>query len=257
MTAEQRLRREQVRLRAADRFAEAAGDAQVAREFRVSRIPANRCRRALETGGREALVFKGPGGAGRRLDDAQLARLEQALTEGPMVYGWDDQCWTLARIADVIQHLFKVGYTVAGVCSPLHRLGWSRQAPPAGPPWTQRGTPGFAEAGYAALFDAAHQQLSGALVVVWDNLNTHSSAEMRRLIAAHPWLTVFYLPAYIPELNPVEGVWAHAKKSLANLAMRTIDQLIALVRDRLKRMRYRPALIVGFPAKTGLDFQPP
>ncbi|MEU8272905.1 transposase [Microbispora bryophytorum] len=116
---------------------------------------------------------------------------------------------------------------------------------------------GFSEADYAALFDAAHQQLGGPIVVVWDNLNTHTSAEMKRLIATRPWLTVFYLPAYAPELNPVEAVWAHMKKSLANLAMRTVDQLIALVKNRLKRMQYRPALVTGFIAKAGLDFQPP
>ncbi|MEU8251414.1 helix-turn-helix domain-containing protein [Nonomuraea sp. NPDC048916] len=59
LTAEQRLRREQVRMRAADRFAEGATDAQVAREFRVSRMSANRWRRALENGGRQALVSRG------------------------------------------------------------------------------------------------------------------------------------------------------------------------------------------------------
>ncbi|WP_162794734.1 IS630 family transposase [Nonomuraea lactucae] len=72
---------------------------------------------------------------------------------------------------------------------------------------------GLSEADYAALLDAAHQQLGGQLVVVWDNLNTHTSAQMRRLIEARTWLTVFYLPAYAPELNPVEGVWAHMKRA--------------------------------------------
>ncbi|MEW9528757.1 winged helix-turn-helix domain-containing protein [Microbispora sp. NPDC049125] len=43
--------------------------------------------------------------------------------------GWgDDQCWTLARIAEMIQRLFRVSYTVGGVCYLLHRLGWSWQA---------------------------------------------------------------------------------------------------------------------------------
>jgi Transposase and inactivated derivatives len=116
---------------------------------------------------------------------------------------------------------------------------------------------GFAEADYAALFDAAHQQLGGPLVVVWDNLNAHVSARMRRLIAARSWLTVFRLPAYAPELNPVEGVWAHLKKSLANLVRRTVDQLARLVKTRLKRMQYRCGLIAGFIAKTGLDLRPP
>ena len=43
---------------------------------------------------------------------------------------------------------------------------------------------GFTETDYAALLDAAHQQLAGPLVVVWDNLNAHVSAAMAELIAA-------------------------------------------------------------------------
>ena len=41
-------------------------------------------------------------------------------------------------------------------------------------------------------------------MLVWDGLNTHVSGAMRELIAARDWLTVFQLPAYAPELNPVE-----------------------------------------------------
>ena len=43
---------------------------------------------------------------------------------------------------------------------------------------------GFTEADYAQFLDAAHQQLAGPLVVVWDNLNAHVSAAMTELIAA-------------------------------------------------------------------------
>jgi hypothetical protein len=43
---------------------------------------------------------------------------------------------------------------------------------------------GFAETDYARLLDAAHQQLGGPLVIVWDNSNTHVSAAMTGLIAA-------------------------------------------------------------------------
>ncbi|MFE6625526.1 transposase [Streptomyces sp. NPDC057740] len=37
---------------------------------------------------------------------------------------------------------------------------------------------------------------------------------MRQLIAARLWLTVYQLPPYAPECNPVEGVWSHLKRSL-------------------------------------------
>ena len=76
---------------------------------------------------------------------------------------------------------------------------------------------GFTEADYAALLDAAHRQLGGAIVLVWDNLSTHTSKAMAELIAARPWLTVFRLPPYAHELNPVESVWSHLKRSLANV----------------------------------------
>ena len=47
-------------------------------------------------------------------------------------------------------------------------------------------------------------QLHGPIVLVWDNLPTHVGRAMRQLIAARSWLTVYQLPAYAPELNPVE-----------------------------------------------------
>ena len=112
---------------------------------------------------------------------------------------------------------------------------------------------GFTETDYARLLDAAHQQLGGPVVLVWDGLNTHTSRAMRELIAARDWLTVFRLPPYAPELNPVEPVWSNLKRSLANLAKHNIDQLTALVKTRLRRMQYRPGLLDGFLAKTGLD----
>lgn len=115
---------------------------------------------------------------------------------------------------------------------------------------------GFTETGYAALLDAAHQQLGGPLVVIWDNLNTHTSAAMAGLIAARDWLTVFQLPPYAHELNPVELVWSTLKRSLANLAKRNIAQLTALVKTRLRRMQYRPGLLEGFLASTRLDLTP-
>ena len=115
---------------------------------------------------------------------------------------------------------------------------------------------GFTETGYAALLDAAHQQLGGPLVLVWDNLNSHVSAAMKELIAARDWLTVVQLPPYAHELNPVELVWSHLKRSLANLAKRDLAQLTALVKTRLKRMQYRPALLGGFLASTRLDLTP-
>ena len=56
--------------------------------------------------------------------------------------------------------------------------------------------------------------------------------------------------------KPTEPVWAHLKRSLANLTKHDISQLTALVKTRLRRMQYRPALLGGFLAKAGLDLAP-
>ncbi|WP_262375395.1 transposase, partial [Streptomyces sp. sk2.1] len=88
-------------------------------------------------------------------------------------------------------------------------------------------------------------------------LNTHVSRTMRELIDAREWLTVFLLPACSPDLNPVEGVWAHVKRSLANLAVVALDRLEVLVRNRLKRLQYRPETLDGFIAGTGLTLDNP
>jgi hypothetical protein len=51
------------------------------------------------------------------------------LDAGPAIWGWEDQCWTLARIAELVRRRFKVEYTLAGLDVLLHRIGWSVQVP--------------------------------------------------------------------------------------------------------------------------------
>ncbi|GAP50814.1 IS630 family IS885-like transposase [Streptomyces azureus] len=88
------------------------------------------------------------------------------------------------------------------------------------------------ERDFIALVDGVHQLVKAPIVLVWDRLNTHVSHALRELIAERDWLSVFLLPAHSPDLNPVEWVWAHVKRSLANLAVVALDRLEALVRNR-------------------------
>lgn len=116
---------------------------------------------------------------------------------------------------------------------------------------------GFTEDDYIAVLDVAHRQLGGPIVLVWDRLNAHTSARMRELVAARPWLTMHFLPAYAPELNAVEGVWSLLKKYLADLAKHSIEQIAAIIRSHLKQLQYRPGLLMNLAIKTGLDLWPP
>ena len=93
----------------------------------------------------------------------------------------------------------------------------------------------MSEADYAGLIAAAHQQLHAPVILIWNNLNTHISAAMRGFTESHcDWLTVVQLPSYAPDLNPAEGVWANMKNGLGNLAVSNVDQLAAIVRNRLQ-----------------------
>jgi transposase len=130
LTAEERAKREQLRVAAVGMFAEGVSVAEVARRVRVSKMSANRWRKAWREGGREAVASKGAGGAVCKLDNAQLTELEAVLDAGPAASGWvEDQRWTLSRIVGVVAARFRVSYTIGGVHALLHRLGWSVQVP--------------------------------------------------------------------------------------------------------------------------------
>lgn len=128
LTAKERARREKVRLEAGELFAQGWSDREVAEELRVTRMSANRWRRAWQVAGSQGLRSRGP--ASRpRLSQEQFARLEAALERGPLAHGWRDQRWTLARVKTVIGRMFHVSYSVPGVWKLLHRGGWSCQIP--------------------------------------------------------------------------------------------------------------------------------
>lgn len=129
LTAEGRLRRQDVRLQAAQLFRQDVPAPRVAAALRVSTKSVYQWRRAWRAGGEAALMSKGPGGDPCKLDEQQLARLRAALDAGPAVYGWDkDQRWTLARVAQLVSRLFGVRYSLRGISFLLHRNGYTPQA---------------------------------------------------------------------------------------------------------------------------------
>src|SRR5256714_614729 len=77
-------------------------------------------------------------------------------------------------------------------------------------------------------------------VLVWVNLKTHLRVGTKTFIAEHDWLTVYQLPAYAPDLNPVEGIWSLIRRGpLANAAFTDPEHLIATVRRGLREIQYR------------------
>ena len=125
--------------------------------------------------------------------------------------------------------------------------------------WHRRkGEPkGFTWVDYRDLIIAAHRQLDAPLVWCWDNLNIHLAPQLADFAAENTaWLRVVQMPSYAPELNPAEGVWSLLKRSMANFAAANLDGLVRIIKRKLKKIQYRPHLIDGCLAKTGLTIEP-
>ncbi len=92
------------------------------------------------------------------------------------------------------------------------------------------------------------RHLPGRLLVIWDRSQTHRSRLVREFVARQRGrLTLDYLPAYAPELNPVEYIWGYWKHhELPNFCPRDFSQLSYHARQALRRMRRRPALVMAF-----------
>jgi transposase len=99
-----------------------------------------------------------------------------------------------------------------------------------------------------------HQHLPGPIIVIWDGINPHRSVATRRFAEEQAWLTVVRLPAYAPELNPVEGVWSWFKRTVVgNFCPDGHDLLGRILRLARRRLTRRRPLLLGFLHKSGLS----
>jgi hypothetical protein len=56
--------------------------------------------------------------------------------------------------------------------------------------------------------------------------------------------------------KPAERVWPLLKRSMANFAAANVDGLVRIVKRKLKKIQYRPHLLDGCLAQTGLIIEP-
>jgi DDE superfamily endonuclease len=91
--------------------------------------------------------------------------------------------------------------------------------------------------------------------LLWDGLPAHRSRAMRAwLNRQRSWLVVERLPAYAPELNPVEGLWSSLKAvELANLTSPTLAEVIHQAHQGIERVRRTPHLACSFLRHAGLS----
>jgi len=78
-------------------------------------------------------------------------------------------------------------------------------------------------------------QTTDHLIVIQDNVSYHTSVPLKTFYAEHTdRLTVYHLPAYSPELNPIEALWKKIKKDATHLKyFRTFANLVTEVSTSL------------------------
>ena len=92
------------------------------------------------------------------------------------------------------------------------------------------------------------REVPGRMVIIWDGAPIHRSHLVKAFLAngaAHR-IHLERLPAYAPELNPGEGLWAHLKGvELRNVCCVDIPHLRGELRDAVKRVRRKPRILKG------------
>jgi transposase len=88
----------------------------------------------------------------------------------------------------------------------------------------------YDDAGLIEFLTQLRRHLRGdKATLIWDGLPSHRSRAMRTFLATQRhWLVIEALPAYAPDLNPVEALWGNLKgQELANLCADTLDETLA------------------------------
>jgi len=98
-----------------------------------------------------------------------------------------------------------------------------------------------------AFLTLLHHRLRRKFIVVLDRYSAHRKA-VRLLQAEHPdWFEVEWLPAYAPELNPVEMVWNHTKYAdLANFIPDDVHHLHQAIAHSIRTLSSQFDLIRSF-----------
>jgi transposase len=96
-------------------------------------------------------------------------------------------------------------------------------------------------------------EFQGPLIVVWDRGNMHRGPFIREVLEEFPRLSLEQLPAYCPDLNPIEWFWSWIKYcELVNFCPRDLRHLTSAVANVLARGAEKMTLHESFVRAAGL-----
>jgi transposase len=99
------------------------------------------------------------------------------------------------------------------------------------------------------------KHLRGKVVVIWDNGPNHKGPVMREFLRWNKRLRLERLPAYAPDLNPVEAVWNWLKWGrLANFVPDDLSDLDDWVVEFLVTLKHKPELLRALWDRSDLPF---
>jgi transposase len=104
------------------------------------------------------------------------------------------------------------------------------------------------------FLEQLQRRVPGKMLILWDRLPAHRSRLVREYVDTLAGrIEISYLPAYAPELNPVEYIWAYLKHhELPNVCAKDLWNLGEGAIRALKRMRRRKRLVVAFWKQSSL-----
>lgn len=92
-----------------------------------------------------------------------------------------------------------------------------------------------------------HRHLPQGFTLIWDRGQPHRAATVKAWLAKHRRVVMEWLPAYAPDLNPVEPVWSHTKHDdLANFTPHDLDQLEQGLQASMTHTKGCRRLLAGF-----------
>ena len=93
--------------------------------------------------------------------------------------------------------------------------------------------------------------LHPADLVILDNLSPHKSSQTLELIQ-QTGAQILFLPAYSPDLNPIEKMWSKLKEFLRSKEARSLPTLIEAIALALERITPQDAM--NWFASSGYSF---
>lgn len=102
------------------------------------------------------------------------------------------------------------------------------------------------------------KHLRGRVVVVWDGGSNHKGPAIRKFLTRNKRLRLERLPAYAPDLNPVEAVWSWLKYGkLSNFVPADVGHLNEWVVEHLVELKCDPSLLRRLWKGSDLPFPTP